>query len=268
MPLEQTKSSLETCDGIDLYCEKVVPDWPSSVVILVHGYGEHSGLYLDLVHSLATSVDSVVHNLDLRGHGRSPGERGHYSSIGDCLDELDLLIVRANQQNPRLPLFLIGHNLGALLCVLAIKRGAAKVAGIALSGLSMRVEVPTLFRMMKPFQILLSAFRYKSSIHDYDTLGLNKDELTHNAPLSLDLAIELQDQLASLQSAISDLKEPVLVFCQGHEVEIKDMLSSAMSYEVELNNQQAHIASKGASTPLSKWLDHQIRAQKLASTSE
>merc|ERR1711871_562911 len=49
---------------------------PLGLVILVHGYGDHSGYYSSIVDVLVTHGISVT-GLDLPGHGKSSGARGH-----------------------------------------------------------------------------------------------------------------------------------------------------------------------------------------------
>ena len=50
-----------------------------SVVILLHGYGEHLGLYDALGHRLSRD-GHAVHALDCVGHGRTDGERATVES--------------------------------------------------------------------------------------------------------------------------------------------------------------------------------------------
>ncbi len=45
-------------------------------VLLTHGYGEHSGRYVEVISGW-TQSGLVVASYDLRGHGHSEGHRGH-----------------------------------------------------------------------------------------------------------------------------------------------------------------------------------------------
>ena len=48
-------------------------DDPRAVVVLLHGYGEHSGRYGHVADAL-TNVGAAVYAYDQRGYGRSEGQ--------------------------------------------------------------------------------------------------------------------------------------------------------------------------------------------------
>ena len=58
-----------------------------AVVINLHGLGDHSGLYPDLMDHL-TAAGFVVHAPDLRGNGRSPGQRGYVGRWEELREDL------------------------------------------------------------------------------------------------------------------------------------------------------------------------------------
>jgi alpha-beta hydrolase superfamily lysophospholipase len=99
-------------DGANLFAQAWQPD-PSAkaAIALVHGLGEHSGRYQHVAANF-TGAGFVFSAFDLRGHGRSPGARGHingweifYTDIEDFLSDVRLRF-------PGLPVILYGHSLG------------------------------------------------------------------------------------------------------------------------------------------------------------
>ena len=69
--------------GISLFAQAWLPEArPRAAVALVHGFGEHSGRYANVVESLVPK-GYAVHAYDLRGHGRSSGQRGLILSWGE-----------------------------------------------------------------------------------------------------------------------------------------------------------------------------------------
>src|SRR5438132_1275616 len=54
-------------------------------VVLTHGMGEHSGRYFHVGEFLANNGYRFC-CYDMRGHGRSPGARGHVKSYGVLLE--------------------------------------------------------------------------------------------------------------------------------------------------------------------------------------
>ena len=86
---------------------------PKGVVLLVHGFGEHSGRYLHVMRHLAGAGLPVV-AADLRGHGRSQGARGDIASYEVLLEDLLGVWNELSEKVAAkdLPIFLYGHSLG------------------------------------------------------------------------------------------------------------------------------------------------------------
>ena len=63
--------------GRELFYRVAAPAAPEALLIVIHGYGEHSGRYEDLIQDFS-SRGYAVFVPDLRGHGRqSAGLRGY-----------------------------------------------------------------------------------------------------------------------------------------------------------------------------------------------
>lgn len=119
--------------GYQLEIRNVVPEQGAHArVIIIHGYGEHSGRYDDFTRRLAHSgIASTV--CDLPGHGRSSGRPGIlpvHDTINTLIDELNDL---SRQLNGDVPSYLFGHSLGGLLVVGHCSTQARTHAGIILS---------------------------------------------------------------------------------------------------------------------------------------
>lgn len=102
-------------DGARLHLVHAVPEAPPTAhVVVVHGYGEHGGRYLDLADALVGS-GMAVHLPDLRGHGHSSGRRSVIWDAGRLTGDLTLLL-ESLQAEPG-PLALFGHSFGGALAV-------------------------------------------------------------------------------------------------------------------------------------------------------
>ncbi|BBY81690.1 alpha/beta fold hydrolase [Mycolicibacterium pulveris] len=87
---------------------------PRAVVIFLHGFGEHTGLYHRYGFALnAAGIDLWA--VDQFGHGLSPGERGDFGSIEDSSALADALSGLAENRRPGLPLIAQGHSFGSVV---------------------------------------------------------------------------------------------------------------------------------------------------------
>ena len=104
----------EGAGGIRLYCRSWPVATPRATVIALHGLGDHSGLYPMIGETLAGGGITVL-TPDLRGNGRSPGQRGYIDAWSDLRDDLGRLVERSRAEAPAGPLFLLGMSLGGLV---------------------------------------------------------------------------------------------------------------------------------------------------------
>jgi acylglycerol lipase len=102
-------------------------------VILLHGYGEHLGLYDALARRLVAD-GLTVHAMDAVGHGRSDGERAVIPSWGEFADDARRLVHLVRAQHRQVPLVVIGHSGGALAAMLLALRSPQILDALVLSG--------------------------------------------------------------------------------------------------------------------------------------
>jgi len=112
--MEKEEFSFHT-HGYQVYGFHTHPETVKGVVVLVHGFGEHSGRYTEHVIPMLLQADLAVVTYDNVGHGKSSGKRGHCKSYESLLDILKNTIDRAEGLFPKVPLFLYGHSMGGNL---------------------------------------------------------------------------------------------------------------------------------------------------------
>jgi alpha-beta hydrolase superfamily lysophospholipase len=67
---------------------------------------------------------------DLRGNGRSPGQRGYIGAWSELREDLRRLVTRVRAGRPELPLFLLGNSLGALVVLDYALTHAERIRGV------------------------------------------------------------------------------------------------------------------------------------------
>src|SRR5882762_9658191 len=75
---------------------------PHAIVAICHGLNSHSGEYLWVGDQLQ-AAGFAVYALDLRGRGKSEGERFYVEELSDYLTDVDTLVNIARSENPGLP---------------------------------------------------------------------------------------------------------------------------------------------------------------------
>ncbi len=96
-------------------------------VIVVHGWGDHGGLFGELADWLAArGLDTVVQ--DQRGAGLSPGGRGHIERFAQYLSDLVALRKHVQSVAPG-PQLVLGHSFGALVVLRFLETAPQGLAG-------------------------------------------------------------------------------------------------------------------------------------------
>ncbi len=99
-------------------------------IILVHGFGEHSSRYESYVQLFVDRGISVV-TYDQIGHGQSEGKHGAVQSYKQLLDDVELIIRKADDMFPDVPKFIYGHSMGGNIALnYLLSRNYPLVGGI------------------------------------------------------------------------------------------------------------------------------------------
>lgn len=122
---------LEAHDGTVLFCQYYPARNPQGVIVTLHDYALHSGVYLS-AHEHFVASGYSVYTMDLRGHGKSAGARAAIEDFDDYLEDLDLLLARVSDREAVEPLFLLGQGMGALIALRFVTTRRASFHGLIL----------------------------------------------------------------------------------------------------------------------------------------
>lgn len=223
--MEHYEGTLVGQGGLDLFYQHWRP--PTSlgvkaVLALVHGFGEHSGRYLNVVEWFVPK-GYAVHAFDLRGCGRSPGQRGYLSSFADYRSDVQAFLSFVQQTEPERPVFLVGHSQGGLLVLNYVLHRPPELAGIVTSGplLSQLPISPLLVAAAKLLSRVWPRFTLESGL---DATALSRDtavvEAYVNDPLvcskgTTRLAAEVMATIDWTHAHAADLSLPCLIVHGG-----------------------------------------------------
>jgi alpha-beta hydrolase superfamily lysophospholipase len=120
------------------------PQPPVGAVALVHGVGEHALRHLVTIRHLVGAGYRVA-AVDLPGHGRSPGPRGHIREWREYREAAGAAVDLLHEEPGAHPVHLLGHSLGAVVVLdVAVHRPRGIDAVVALSPPLGRTGLPPL----------------------------------------------------------------------------------------------------------------------------
>ena len=130
--------SWQTADGLHLFSQGWEPESEiQAVICLVHGLGEYSGRYNILAARLIQEGYALM-GFDLRGHGKSQGQRGHTPAFDFFMQDIAQFLDQAAKRYPLSPLFLYGHSLGGILVLNYVLRERPELSGVIATGAGLR----------------------------------------------------------------------------------------------------------------------------------
>ena len=130
MEIAYQESTIVSADGTKLHLHT----WrgstpPMAEVLIVHGYADHGGRFQEVARYLARSGFAVT-ALDLRGHGRSEGQRGYIAKFEDYHADLAAALSQLDRERPQ---FVLAHSMGALVTFDFIARSRPSLAGLVVT---------------------------------------------------------------------------------------------------------------------------------------
>ncbi len=169
------------------------------VLLLAHGFCEHSGRYGNVVNHFIPK-GYAIYALDHRGHGRSDGARVQIDHFTDYLKDLKTFFDIVHKENPDKKIFLVGHSMGSAISLVYVLRYQDELAGLITSGA--RIGPPD----TKPNQPLssLSFTRDPAVIQAYKS-----DPLVYHGPIPQNSAVFDMSHL--IQDQLPQIKLPVLL---------------------------------------------------------
>jgi len=111
------------------------------VVVIVPGFNSHSGYYGWAADQLA-DLGLSVYAVDLRGRGKSDGERFFVAHFADYLSDVAGVFKIVADREPGLPVFLLGHSAGGVVACLYAIDHQAEFAGLICESFAFQTPAP------------------------------------------------------------------------------------------------------------------------------
>ena len=272
---EERTGTLEVSGGARLFLRSREVENSRGRLLAVHGLGEHSGRS-GRIASCAAAARLDFFALDLRGHGRSQGRRGHAGSFDRLLTDLDCMRRRTGNGDSKLPTFLLGHSLGGLIVGRYVQEfGFPSLAGAVLVApfvdLAMRPPAWKL-RLSDLLDRMVPAFTMDNEIRSgmlfrtaEEQAAHENDSLVHHR-VSARLWGEMRRQADILVRRADQSRTPILVQLPGDDRVVSTAASRKLAtrfggdtrvieYGHAYHDLYRDPAADEAATDLVRWID-------------
>jgi len=230
-----------TSDGLILFEQR----WQHlrggrAAVVIVHGYGEHSGRHISLAEKLAGEGYSV-YTFDHRGHGKSEGLRAFVPRFSQLVSDLSAYLTEVRRRESRI--FLLGQSMGGCVLAHAALDDRFDVAGMVLSSAAIMpakrflLPVRLISRMAST---LMPGMPIPELIYSLETAALSrrgevveeyeKDPFVYHGPMLNRTGWELYDAMTVLRKRMGRIRVPLLVM-HGEADRITDPEGSRRLFE-------------------------------------
>lgn len=124
-------TTIKGANGTTLFYESDTQLANSAKLLLLHGYGEHSGRSVDFLNQ-AAQQGLDTYRYDHQGHGKSEGRMAYINRFQDYVDDLKIVISQLPDDGK--PLFIFSHSMGGLILTkYLIDHGHEGIKGVVFS---------------------------------------------------------------------------------------------------------------------------------------
>jgi alpha-beta hydrolase superfamily lysophospholipase len=230
-----------------LFRRSWLPKTSEQIIILVHGYGEHSGRYEQTAADLA-HAGFEVHAYDQQGHGRSSGIRCHVRRFEHLLDDLEGFVAAVRAERPPLPVVVVGHSMGGLVVAAYASQRNPKIAGVATSAAALampedfsraRAIAVHVLKWLAPRLSLASQLDPNALSRDPAVVGAYLEDPLVQRKITASLASEMLS--AMKRTAAASVRLPMLLL-HGEDDQICPVVGSRRFFE-QLNVTQRRLVT-------------------------
>jgi acylglycerol lipase len=204
--------------NVSLFARSWRPPGPvRGVVVIVHGFMAHSGMYQWTAERLV-ALGLAVYAFDLRGHGRSEGDRYWVDDFADYVGDLERFVGLARSREVGAPTYVLGHSAGGVVASLYAVDHQAELAGLISESFAFDLPAPDFaLAVMKgldhiaPHLHVLSLKPEDFSRDPGFVEAMRKDPLVNHMPGPTHTLAALARADAKLRKSFPALSLPVLI---------------------------------------------------------
>jgi alpha-beta hydrolase superfamily lysophospholipase len=274
---------LKGAGGLSIFMRSWQPAGnPRAIVAMVPGFNSHSG-YFKWVGDQFAANGLAAYAVDLRGRGKSEGERFFVENIGDYVSDVDLMVQTAKSRQPDLPVFLLGHSAGGVVSCVYTLEHQDELAGLICEDFAFQVPAPDIaLAALKGLSHLAPhAHLFKLKNEDFSrdpevVSAMNNDPLIENENQPLQTVAEFVRADNRLKREFPLIKLPVFIL-HGTADKVTKFEGSQFFYDTvgskdrTLGLYEGHfhdllndVGKEGVLRDIQEWLDARLPAREVA----
>jgi alpha-beta hydrolase superfamily lysophospholipase/SAM-dependent methyltransferase len=224
----RAEHTFRTEDGVTIFYRAWLPPRPTTrAVLLLHRGHEHSGRLIETAERLGADGDAAVFAWDMRGHGRSGGERGHADSVGQLAKDLDGFSRHLAGEHgvASEDVVVVAHSVGAVVATAWVHDYAPPIRGLVLlaPAFAVKLYVPGAIPFLRAKQKLIGGGHVTSYVRSCCLTHDRDEQRAHDADgaifrqISVDLLLDLHDTAERLVADAGAVTTPTLVCAAGRD---------------------------------------------------
>jgi alpha-beta hydrolase superfamily lysophospholipase len=237
--MQHVEGNFQGARNINIYYQGWLPEVaPKAVLLIVHGLGEHSGRYMNIVNHFVP-LEYAVYGLDHIGHGKSDGEREMVSRFEDFTETLSIFYGMVSEWQAEKPIFILGHSMGGLITSYYLLDHQDKFLGAIISAPAVKIG-EGISQATITMAKILSRVAPKMGMVALDVNTISRDPEVVNAyendPLVFHgktparLAAEMLKAMLRVNAEVSQIKLPFIAV-HGSKDSLADPDGSQMLYD-------------------------------------
>jgi acylglycerol lipase len=136
------EETFDGAGGLRIFLRSWQPEGkPHAVIVICHGVNSHGGQYAWAAEQFVKG-GFTVYALDLRGRGKSEGERFYVENVADYVSDVAGAVRIAKSRDPGVPVFLLGHSAGGVVSSVYALENQAGLAGFICESFAFQVPAP------------------------------------------------------------------------------------------------------------------------------
>lgn len=249
-----TRLEFPTADGLSLHYKAWNTDGATRALVLLHRGHEHADRWDSVIPGLEMP-ETAIFAWEARGHGQSPGERGHAPGFMQYVRDLDAFFRHLQATHGLVPekTVVVAHSVGGVVGATWVHDFAPRIAGLVLAtpAFDVDLKMPGALAGIRLMQKLSSQATIKSYVRGHWLTRDPRAAATYDADelisknISARVLVDLFDTGKRVISDAAVMDRPLLMFSAGADRVVKLGAIDAF-YRNYGGEEKIHISLPGA----------------------